>query len=79
MPSTRMGMVVGMKSKEKERVQCSTTTLGALTFNYIVFKNVKIFRNYFLQNFTRKIKGKKFESSRIFYFMKKYIYYYYYF
>jgi hypothetical protein len=46
---------VGMKSKEEEQVQCSSYYLWRFKINYIILKNVKIFRNYFLQNFKRKI------------------------
>jgi len=52
-------LLLEMKSKEEERVPCSTTTTwGALTL-IILFSKMLKFSEILLQNFKRKIKRKK--------------------
>ncbi len=49
---------VGMKSKEEERVQCSTTTLGALTLIILFSKMLKFSKILFFKILREKLKEK---------------------
>jgi hypothetical protein len=50
---------VGMKSKEEERVQCSTTTLGALTLIILFSKMLKFSEFFSFEILREKLKEKK--------------------